>query len=147
MNYCKPGTKRWNRGDRRPPPGSAPRWRRSPATLCVVVVKDLLGPSDHHHNHPHHLASLASMVSSAIARHRASSAAFSLACSSRGYWYLGWWWCEKTRPSILCVTHQMSRKKRDYSVDWTVPYEMMNYKWYLMVLGQYMTILAGTWSV
>ena len=22
-----------------------------------------------------------------------------------------------TRPSILCVTHQMSRKKRDYSVD------------------------------
>ena len=24
---------------------------------------------------------------------------------------------EKTRPSILCVTHQMSRKKRDYSVD------------------------------
>ena len=38
-------------------------------------------------------------------------------------------------------------KKRNYSVDWTVPYEMMNYKWYLMVLGQYMTILAGTWSV
>ena len=35
-----------------------------------------------------------------------------------------------TRPSILCVTHQM-----------------MNYKWYLMLLGQYMTILAGTWSV
>ena len=52
-----------------------------------------------------------------------------------------------TRPSILCVTHQMSRKKRYYSVDCTVPYEMMNYKWYLMVLGQYMTILAGTWSV
>ena len=24
---------------------------------------------------------------------------------------------------------------------------MMNYKWYLMALGQYMTILAGTWSV
>ena len=22
---------------------------------------------------------------------------------------------------------------------------MMNYKWYLMVLGHYMTILAGTW--
>ena len=40
-----------------------------------------------------------------------------------------WWWFV-TRPSILCVTHQM-----------------MNYKWYLMVLGQYMTILAGTWSV
>ena len=28
-----------------------------------------------------------------------------------------------------------------------MPYEMMNYKWYLMVLDQYMTILAGTWSV
>ena len=52
-----------------------------------------------------------------------------------------------TRLSILCVTHQMSRKKRDYSVGLTVPYKMMNYKWYLMVLGQYMTILAGTWSV
>ena len=26
-------------------------------------------------------------------------------------------------------------------------YEMMNYKWHLMVLGQYMTILAGIWSV
>ena len=50
---------------------------------------------------------------------------------------------EETRPSILCVTHQMSRKKRNYSVDWTVPYEMMNYKWYLMVLDQYMTILDG----
>ena len=37
---------------------------------------------------------------------------------------------KETRPSILCVTHQM-----------------MNYKWYLIVLGQYMTILAGTWSV
>ena len=53
----------------------------------------------------------------------------------------------KTRPSMVCVTHQMSRKKRNYSVCWTVPYEMMNYKWYLMVLGQYMTILADTCSV
>ena len=52
----------------------------------------------------------------------------------------------KTISSILCVTHQMSRKKRNYSVDCTVPYEKMNYKWYLMVLGQYMTILAGTWQ-
>ena len=50
----------------------------------------------------------------------------------------------KTRLSILCVTHQMSRKKRNYSA---VPQTMMNYKWYLMVLGQYMMILAGTWSV
>ena len=47
----------------------------------------------------------------------------------------------------MCVTHQMSRKKRHYSVGSTVPYERKNYKWYLMVLGQYMTILAGTWSV
>ena len=28
-----------------------------------------------------------------------------------------------------------------------MPYEMMNYKWCLMVLGQYITILAGIWSV
>ena len=35
-----------------------------------------------------------------------------------------------TRPSILCVTHQMSRKKRNYSVGWTVPYDMMNHKLY-----------------
>ena len=48
---------------------------------------------------------------------------------------------------LLCVTHKMSRKKRSYSVGGTLPYEVMNYKWYLMVLGQYMTILAGTWSV
>ena len=41
-----------------------------------------------------------------------------------------WKKTEETRPNILCVTHQMNRKKRDYSVDWTVPYEMMNYKWY-----------------
>ena len=50
----------------------------------------------------------------------------------------------KTRPSILCVAHQMSGKKRNYSVGRTVPYEMINYKWYLMVLGQYMTILTHT---
>ena len=46
----------------------------------------------------------------------------------------------KTRPCILCRTHQMSRKKSNYSVGWTVHYEIMNYKWYFMVLGQYMTI-------
>ena len=73
-------------------------------------------------------------------------------------WLWLWWWQYRwgfslvkmlliTRPSILCMTHQMSRIKRDYSVDWTVPYEMMNYKWYLMVLGQYIMILAGTCSV
>ena len=46
------------------------------------------------------------------------------------------------------MTHQMSRKKKNYSVGSTVPYEMMNYKWYqqvLDVLGQCMVILAGTW--
>ena len=41
-------------------------------------------------------------------------------------------------------------------IEWVVKREIiqlaelcltMNYKWYLMVLGQYMTILAGTWSV
>ena len=48
----------------------------------------------------------------------------------------------KTRPSILCVTHQMNHKRRNYSA---VPYEMMNYKWYQQVLGQYKAILSGTW--
>ena len=32
-----------------------------------------------------------------------------------------------TRPSILCVTHQINHKRRNYSA---VPYEMMNHKWY-----------------
>ena len=55
---------------------------------------------------------------------------------------------KQTRPSMLCVTHQMSRKKRNYSVGWSVPYKMMHswHKWHLMVLGQYMTILAGILS-
>ena len=43
---------------------------------------------------------------------------------------------------MLCVTHQMNHKRRNYSV---VPYEMMNYKWYQQVLGQYKAILSGTW--
>ena len=47
-----------------------------------------------------------------------------------------------TRPSILCVTHQMNHKKRNYSA---LPYEIMNYKWYQQVLGQYKAIPAGTW--
>ena len=48
----------------------------------------------------------------------------------------------------------MSHKKRNYSVGSTVPYEMMNYKWYqqvLEVLGQciwrYWLVLGGTGSV
>ena len=36
----------------------------------------------------------------------------------------------------------MNHKRRNYSV---VPYEMMNYKWYQQVLGQYKAILSGTW--
>ena len=36
----------------------------------------------------------------------------------------------------------MSHKQRNYSVGITVPFEVMNHKWYLMVLGQYMTILG-----
>ena len=46
-----------------------------------------------------------------------------------------------TRRSILCVTHQMNHKRRNYSA---VPYEMMNYNWYQQVLGQYKAILSGT---
>ena len=48
-----------------------------------------------------------------------------------------------TKPSIPYVIYQMSSKKRNYSVGSTVPYGMMNYRWYQ--LGQYMAILAGTW--
>ena len=36
----------------------------------------------------------------------------------------------------------MNHKRRNYSA---VPYEMMNYKWYQQVLGQYKAILSGTW--
>ena len=39
------------------------------------------------------------------------------------------------RPSILFVTHQMSRKKRKDPVGQTVRYAMMNYK----------VVLAGTY--
>ena len=46
----------------------------------------------------------------------------------------------ETRPSILCVTHQMNHENRNYSA---VPYEVMNYKWYLVVLGQYKLVLLG----
>ena len=52
-------------------------------------------------------------------------------------------WIKQTRPSILCVTHQISRKKRNNSVGWTVPWDNE----LQVVLGQYMTILADTWSV
>ena len=32
----------------------------------------------------------------------------------------------QTRPSRPCVTHQISCKKRSYSIGWTVPHKMMN---------------------
>ena len=35
---------------------------------------------------------------------------------------------EETRPSIMCVAHQMVRKKRKDPVGWTMRYEMINYK-------------------
>ena len=60
---------------------------------------------------------------------------------------------EKTRPSILCVTPQMSRKKRNYSVGWTVPlrwwiisgnrWYWVSIRWYWLVLGQYKLVLIG----
>ena len=58
-------------------------------------------------------------------------------------------WIKQTRPSILCVTHQISRKMRNYSVGWTVPWDN---ELQVVLDGtgsviQYMTMLAGTWSV
>ena len=64
------------------------------------------------------------------------------------------------RESILCVTHQMSRKRRNYSVGWTVPHEIMNYEvapdgtgsvyddtgWYLISLSWHILVLGGTGS-
>ena len=62
-----------------------------------------------------------------------------------------------TTPSILCVTHQISRKNRNDLIDSIQRYKMMNYKvisfgtswnWYgkyLVVLGQYGAALVGTW--
>ena len=46
------------------------------------------------------------------------------------------------KPSILSLTHQMSCKKKSYSVGlWLISY----ISWYLMVLDQYTVLLAGTW--
>ena len=44
-------------------------------------------------------------------------------------------WRWRTRPRVLCVTHQMSCKKKKDPVDSTVRCRMMNYK----------VILVGTW--
>ena len=40
---------------------------------------------------------------------------------------------DKTKPSILCMTHQMIRKKRKYPFGSTVRYEMRSYK--VMLVG------------
>ena len=60
---------------------------------------------------------------------------------------------KSARPSVLCVTHQMSSKNTNYVVGSTVRYGMMNYKvsvygvtgWYFVVLGQYGAVLIGIW--
>ena len=58
-----------------------------------------------------------------------------------------------TRPSILRVTPQMSHKKRNYSVGWTVPlrwwiisgtwWYWVSIRRYWLVLGQYKLVLIG----
>ena len=60
----------------------------------------------------------------------------------------------KTRPSILCVTHQMVHKNRNYLVGLTLRNEMMDYKvipvgtlWYWISVWQYWLVLDGTGSV
>ena len=45
----------------------------------------------------------------------------------------------RSRPSILCVTRQLSHKKRNYPIGSTVPHEMMHYE---VVLGQYMAYIG-----
>ena len=44
----------------------------------------------------------------------------------------------KTRPSMLCLTHQISCKKRNYLFGW---WHINDISWYLMVLGQYKLVL------
>ena len=53
----------------------------------------------------------------------------------------------KTRPSILCVTHQMSRKKRNHSVvlDGTGSVND-DTGWYLVSISWYCLVLGGTGS-
>ena len=58
------------------------------------------------------------------------------------------------RPSILCVTHQMSRKNRNYLVGSALPYEMINHQmltvgtsWYWVSMGRYWFVLGGNGSV
>ena len=67
-----------------------------------------------------------------------------------------------TRPSILCVSHQIIRKRRKNPVGSTVRYKMMNCKanllalaatgsvygdtgYYLLVVGHYKLVLLCTW--
>ena len=67
----------------------------------------------------------------------------------------------KTRPVILFMNYQMSRKKRKDPVGSTLRYDMMSYKvipvdtntwsaygdtsWYVVVLGHCKLVLLGTW--
>ena len=50
----------------------------------------------------------------------------------------------KTRPSILCATHQMSRNKRKDPVGSTVRYGMMNQKWYRLILDAIRSVYGDT---
>ena len=85
-------------------------------------------------------------------------------CSSIGpiwlniIWYKIWFRYNnilvKTRPSILCVTHQMRRKKGKDPVGSTLRYEMLNHKvipigtwWYLVSIQRYWLVLGSTRSV
>ena len=68
--------------------------------------------------------------------------------------YFCWEGIRKTRPSILCVTHQMRRKKGKDPVGFTLRYEMLNHKvipigtwWYLVSIQRYWLVLGSTRSV
>ena len=63
-------------------------------------------------------------------------------------------WTAKNRSSILCVTHQMSRKNRSYLVGSTLRYEMIDHQmitvgtsWYWVTMGWYWLVLGDTGSV
>ena len=56
--------------------------------------------------------------------------------------------CIQTRPSMLCVTHQKNHKieinqlaQLCLSIWWIIS----DISWYLILLGHYMAIMAGTW--
>ena len=60
----------------------------------------------------------------------------------------------KTRPSILWLTHQMSRKNGNYLVGSALRCEMINHQmitvgtsWHWVSMGRYWLVLGGTGSV